>query len=163
MESSADERWMQRALELARFAAGEGEVPVGAVVVLDGREIGSGYNAPISACDPTAHAEVRALRDAAARVGNYRLSGATLYVTLEPCTMCVGATVHSRVSRLVYGAIEPKGGAVESVRTTLDEPHFNWNVEVTGGVLAEQSGQLLTDFFTARREQKRRARQISDA
>ncbi|MGM0569624.1 tRNA adenosine(34) deaminase TadA [Marinobacter sp.] len=163
MESSVDEHWMQRALELARFAASQGEVPVGAVVVLDGREVGSGYNAPISTCDPTAHAEIRALRDAAARVANYRLSGATLYVTLEPCTMCVGATVHSRVSRLVYGAAEPKGGAVQSVRKTLDEPHFNWTVAVTGGVLAEQSGQLLSEFFTARREQKRRARQSSEA
>ena len=92
---------MQRALGLAAHAARLGEVPVGAVVVQDGREVGSGYNAPISACDPTAHAEIRALRDAAARVGNYRLSGATLYVTLEPCTMCIGALVHSRVSRLV--------------------------------------------------------------
>ncbi|UZD67417.1 tRNA adenosine(34) deaminase TadA [Marinobacter sp. AN1] len=163
MESSADERWMQRALELARHAASQGEVPVGAVVVLDGREIGSGYNAPISACDPTAHAEIRALRDAAARVGNYRLVGATLYVTLEPCTMCVGATVHSRVSRIVYGAVEPKGGAVQSIRATLDEPHFNWDVAVTGGVLAGQSGQLLSDFFAARREQKRRARQSPEA
>lgn len=163
MESSADERWMQRALELARHAASQGEVPVGAVVVLDGREIGSGYNAPITACDPTAHAEIRALRDAAARVGNYRLVGATLYVTLEPCTMCVGATVHSRVSRIVYGAVEPKGGAVQSIRATLDEPHFNWDVAVTGGVLAGQSGQLLSDFFAARREQKRRARQSPEA
>lgn len=163
MESSADERWMQRALELAHHAASQGEVPVGAVVVLDGREIGSGFNAPISACDPTAHAEIRALRDAAARVGNYRLVGATLYVTLEPCTMCVGATVHSRVSRIVYGAVEPKGGAVQSIRATLDEPHFNWDVAVTGGVLAGQSGQLLSDFFAARREQKRRARQSPEA
>jgi len=153
---------MQRALELACYAAAQGEVPVGAIVVLDGKEVGAGYNAPISACDPTAHAEIRALRDAAARVGNYRLSGATLYVTLEPCTMCVGATVHSRISRLVYGATEPKGGAVQSVRATLEEPHFNWNVEVTGGVLAVQSGQLLSGFFAARREQKRRARQLSE-
>ncbi len=162
-QKDTDERWMQRALELAGYAASQGEVPVGAVVVLNGKEIGAGYNAPISACDPTAHAEIRALRDAAARVGNYRLTGATLYVTLEPCTMCVGATVHSRISRLVYGAAEPKGGAVQSVRATLEEPHFNWNVEVTGGVLAEQSGQLLSGFFAARREQKRRARQLSEA
>lgn len=162
-DKDTDERWMQRALELAGYAASQGEVPVGAVVVLNGKEIGAGYNAPISACDPTAHAEIRALRDAAARVGNYRLTGATLYVTLEPCTMCVGATVHSRISRLVYGAAEPKGGAVQSVRATLEEPHFNWNVEVTGGVLAEQSGQLLSGFFAARREQKRRARQLSEA
>lgn len=163
MDSPADEHWMNRALALARHAAGQGEVPVGAVVVLDGREIGAGYNAPISACDPTAHAEIRALRDAAARLGNYRLSGATLYVTLEPCTMCAGAIVHSRVSRLVYGAREPKGGAVHSVRATLDEPHFNWQVSVAEGVLADQCGQLLSDFFAFRREQKRRARQQSEA
>ena len=156
--SEDDQRWMRRALALAAHAAGLGEVPVGAVVVLDGREIGSGYNAPISACDPTAHAEVRALRDAAARVGNYRLSGATLYVTLEPCTMCVGALVHSRISRLVYGATEPKGGAVESVRRTLEEPHFNWSVTTTAGVLGSECGQILTEFFAARRAQIRRAR-----
>ncbi|WP_286749585.1 tRNA adenosine(34) deaminase TadA, partial [Marinobacter sp. UBA2688] len=111
-----DYSWMKRALQLARQAGAAGEVPVGAVVVLDGREIGAGYNAPISGCDPTAHAEIRALRDAARRAGNYRLPGATLYVTLEPCTMCVGAIVHSRISRLVYGAAEPKAGAVVSAR-----------------------------------------------
>ena len=114
-----DYSWMKRALQLARQAGAAGEVPVGAVVVLDGREIGAGYNAPISGCDPTAHAEIRALRDAARRAGNYRLPGATLYVTLEPCTMCVGAIVHSRISRLVYGAAEPKAGAVVSARQTL--------------------------------------------
>lgn len=157
-QSEDDQFWMRRAMALAAQAAHHGEVPVGAVVVLDGREIGAGFNAPISACDPTAHAEVRALRDAAARAGNYRLSGATLYVTLEPCTMCVGALVHSRISRLVYGATEPKGGAVESVRLTLDEPHFNWTVTTTAGVLAGECGQMLTDFFAARREQRRRAR-----
>jgi tRNA(adenine34) deaminase len=116
-----DERWMSRALQLASEAAEKGEVPVGAVIVMGGREIGAGFNAPISRCDPTAHAEIRALRDAAARVGNYRLPGATLYVTLEPCTMCVGAIVHGRISRLVYGATEPKAGAVESARQTLQD------------------------------------------
>ncbi|MFL1405453.1 tRNA adenosine(34) deaminase TadA [Marinobacter sp. M1N3S26] len=156
--SEDDQFWMQRALALAAHAARLGEVPVGAVVVQGGREVGVGYNAPISACDPTAHAEVRALRDAAARLGNYRLSGATLYVTLEPCTMCVGALVHSRISRLVYGATEPKGGAVASVRATLEEPHFNWSVTTTAGVLADECGRMLTDFFAARREQIRRAR-----
>lgn len=156
--SEEDQFWMKRALGLAGHAAGHGEVPVGAIVVLDGLEVGAGYNAPIASCDPTAHAEIRALRDAAARVGNYRLSGATLYVTLEPCTMCTGALVHSRISRLVYGATEPKGGAVESIRTTLEEPHFNWTIEAVGGVLAAECGQVLTDFFAARREQRRRAR-----
>jgi len=154
-----DERWMSRALALAEQAAAAGEVPVGAVVVRDGREIGAGFNAPISGCDPTAHAEIRALRDAARRVGNYRLSGATLYVTLEPCTMCVGAIVHSRISRLVFGAPEPKAGAVESARRTLDEPHFNWQVEALGGVLGEQCGDRISQFFSVRRAEIRRLRQ----
>lgn len=110
-----DERWMNRALQLAGKAAAKGEVPVGAVVVLDGKEIGAGFNAPISGCDPTAHAEIRALRDAAARVGNYRLPDATLYVTLEPCTMCVGAIVHGRISRLVYGGWMMKAIGAQSV------------------------------------------------
>ncbi|WP_417566897.1 tRNA adenosine(34) deaminase TadA [Marinobacter sp.] len=149
---------MSRALALAGQAASIGEVPVGAVVVLDGREVGAGFNAPITGCDPTAHAEIRAIRDAAARVGNYRLSGATLYVTLEPCTMCVGAIVHSRVSRLVYGAPEPKAGAVESARRTLEEPYLNWNVTAVSGLLQEQCGQIISDFFSQRREDLRRQR-----
>lgn len=157
--SNEDVHWMTRALTLAAEAAARGEVPVGAVVVLDGREIGAGFNAPISGCDPTAHAEIRALRDAARRVGNYRLSGATLYVTLEPCTMCVGAIVHSRISRLVYGAPEPKAGAVESARRTLDEPHFNWQVEREGGVLAQRCGAIISEFFSSRRAEIRRQRQ----
>lgn len=157
----SDEHWMGRALELAAQAAGQGEVPVGAVVVLEGREIGAGFNAPISGCDPTAHAEIRALRDAAARVGNYRLSGATLYVTLEPCTMCVGAIVHSRVSRLVFGATEPKAGAVESARRTLEEPHLNWMVEAVSGVLADQCSKTISDFFSRRRREIRQRREQS--
>lgn len=156
-----DEAWMARALELAAQAASVGEVPVGAIVVLDGREVGAGFNAPITGCDPTAHAEIRALRDAAARVGNYRLSGATLYVTLEPCTMCVGAIVHSRVSRLVYGATEPKAGAVESARRTLEEPHLNWNVEAVAGVLQQRCSWIISEFFSARREERRQARKQS--
>lgn len=136
---------------------------MGAVVVLDGREVGAGYNAPISGCDPTAHAEIRALRDAASRVGNYRLSGAILYVTLEPCTMCVGAVVHSRISTLIYGAAEPKAGAVESVRATLAEPHFNWRVETRGGVLADDCSGILKEFFAVRREQIRQARKQPQA
>ena len=150
---------MNRALQLAAQAAELGEVPVGAVVVLDGREIGAGFNAPISGCDPTAHAEIRALRDAAARVGNYRLSGATLYVTLEPCTMCVGAIVHGRISRLVYGATEPKAGAVESARATLEEPHLNWQVEPVGGVLQARCSRIISDFFSRRRREIRQRRQ----
>nr|WP_297400743.1 tRNA adenosine(34) deaminase TadA [uncultured Marinobacter sp.] len=156
--SEDDERWMNRALALAGQAANAGEVPVGAVVVLDGREIGAGFNAPISGCDPTAHAEIRALRDAAARVGNYRLSGATLYVTLEPCTMCVGAIVHSRISRLVYGATEPKAGAVDSVRRTLGEPYLNWSVQATGGVLRDACSEIISAFFSRRRADIRRRR-----
>ena len=157
--NAEDEVWMSRALQLAGQAGAAGEVPVGAVVVFDGKEIGTGFNAPISGCDPTAHAEMRALRDAAARVGNYRLPGATLYVTLEPCTMCVGAIVHSRISRLVYGAEEPKAGAVVSARQTLDEPHLNWRVESVGGVLADQCSHVISDFFTRRRADIRRRRQ----
>ncbi|MCK2147851.1 MULTISPECIES: tRNA adenosine(34) deaminase TadA [Marinobacter] len=153
-----DEAWMARALELAAQAASVGEVPVGAIVVLDGREVGAGFNAPITGCDPTAHAEIRALRDAAARIGNYRLSGATLYVTLEPCTMCVGAIVHSRVSRLVYGATEPKAGAVESARRTLEEPHLNWSVEAVAGVLQQQCSSIISEFFSARRKERRQER-----
>jgi tRNA(adenine34) deaminase len=139
-DTPEDQHWMARALELAAQAGAAGEVPVGAVVVLDGKEI-------------------RALRDAAARVGNYRLAGATLYVTLEPCTMCVGAIVHSRVSRLVYGAVEPKAGAVESARRTLEEPHLNWRVEVCGGVMAMQCGQVISEFFSRRRREIRQRRQ----
>jgi tRNA(adenine34) deaminase len=157
--NAEDEVWMSRALQLAGQAGAAGEGPGGAVVVADGKEIGTGFNAPISGCDPTAHAEMRALRDAAARVGNYRLPGATLYVTLEPCTMCVGAIVHSRISRLVYGAAEPKAGAVASARQTLDEPHLNWRVESVGGVLADQCSHVISDFFTRRRADIRRRRQ----
>lgn len=156
--AAEDEFWMARALALASQADAVGEVPVGAVVVLDGNEVGAGFNAPISRCDPTAHAEIRALRDAAARVGNYRLAGATLYVTLEPCTMCVGAIVHSRVSRLVFGALESKAGAVESARRTLEEPHLNWRVEVSAGVMAEQCGQVISEFFSRRRREIRQRR-----
>lgn len=140
---------------LAQRARDIGEVPVGAVVVLNGREIGAGFNAPISSCDPTAHAELRALRDAAARIGNYRLAGASLYVTLEPCTMCVGALIHGRISRLIYGATEPKAGAVASVRHSLRDDHLNWQVEATGGVLANQCREIIQGFFASRREAHR--------
>ena len=154
----SDEYWMARALELAAQGASIGEVPVGAVVVRNGKELGAGFNTPITGCDPTAHAEINALRDASAKVENYRLSGATLYVTLEPCTMCVGAIVHSRISRLVYGACEPKAGAVESARRTLDEPHLNWQVETVGGILQSECGQIISDFFSRRRAEIRQRR-----
>lgn len=161
--ASEDARWMARALSLSAQAAAVGEVPVGAVVVLDGKEIGAGFNAPISGCDPTAHAEVRALRDAAARVGNYRLPGATLYVTIEPCTMCAGALIHSRISRLVYGAIEPKAGAVESSARLLESESMNWRVSVTSGVLAEQCSGVISSFFAARRASARNRKAESSA
>lgn len=158
-DNQNDHYWMKRALALAAEADSRGEVPVGAVVVLDGREIGTGFNCPISGCDPTAHAEIRALRDACARVGNYRLPEATLYVTLEPCTMCVGAIIHSRVRRLVFGATEPKAGAVVSTRSTLEEPHLNWRVETTGGVLEEDCARIIKAFFSRRRAEIRRRKQ----
>lgn len=155
-----DEYWMARALSLAETAGQGGEVPVGAIVVRDGREIGAGFNAPISHCDPTAHAEIRALRDAARREGNYRLAGATLYVTLEPCTMCAGALVHSRISRLVFGATEPKAGAIVSTRRLLEEGAMNWRVAVTEGILAPSCSHLLSEFFAQRREQIRQRRRV---
>lgn len=146
----ADDRfWMRRALEEAERARARGEVPVGAVVV-DGEDnlIGTGHNAPISECDPTAHAEVEALRAACRAAGNYRLPGATLYVTIEPCTMCVGAMVHARIERLVFGAAEPKAGA----SALLDSAAFNWRIAVTSGVLATECGQLLAEFFQEKRK-----------
>ncbi len=152
----SDSDWMQRALALAEQAAVLDEVPVGAVVVRDGEEIGCGYNAPISSQDPTGHAEVRALRDAAARTGNYRLSGATLYVTIEPCTMCVGALVHARISRLVFGAREPKAGAVVSQQRLLEAPWYNWAVTVDEGVLDQACRSRISTFFQARREAAKR-------
>ena len=146
------EHWMRRALELADKAAALNEVPVGALVVRDNELLGEGWNQVISAADPSAHAEVVALRAAARHVGNYRLSGATLYVTLEPCTMCSGAMVHARIERLVFAAAEPKSGVVCSRSRLLDEPWFNHHVEWEGGVLAEESTARLQAFFKARRQ-----------
>ncbi len=147
-----DRHFMAEALALARFAARKGEVPVGAVLVLDGEVIGRGWNQPITTSDPTAHAEIVAVRDAARAVGNYRLPGTTLYVTLEPCAMCAGALVHARVQRVVFGALDPKGGAAGSVFDLLpSDERFNHRVAVDGGVLAEEGGELLRAFFGARR------------
>ena len=146
-----DERWMREALVLADAAGAQGEVPVGAVVVRDGVMLASGHNQPIGSNDPTAHAEMVALRAAAAAVGNYRLPGAELYVTIEPCLMCAGALVHSRIARLVYGALEPKAGAVVSNHRVLAAAGLNHRVTVSGGVLAEESAALLQAFFAARR------------
>ena len=155
MSQAQHELWMQRALALADRAANEGEVPVGAVVVRDGQLLGEGWNQVIGSADPTAHAEVVALRDAAAAVGNYRLPGALLYVTLEPCTMCAGALVHARISQLVFAAREPKAGVVASCCSMLEEPWFNHKVESIEGVLAEQSSERLQRFFAERRASKR--------
>ncbi|MBI4998705.1 MAG: tRNA adenosine(34) deaminase TadA [Rhodocyclales bacterium] len=146
-----DEGFMQLALGLAREAGAAGEVPVGAVVVLDGEVIGRGFNQPILRHDPTAHAEIMALRDAADRAGNYRLPGATLYVTLEPCVMCTGAIMHARVARVVYGARDPKTGAAGSVVDLYGESRLNHHADIEGGILAEQCGALLSSFFAARR------------
>lgn len=145
------ERWMRRALALADRAANEGEVPVGAVVVRDGQLLGEGWNQVIAAQDPTAHAEIVALRDAARAEGNYRLPGATLYVTLEPCTMCAGAMVHARVTELIFAAKEPRAGVVCSTCSLLDEPWYNHKVSWQGGVLAQDSSSRLQAFFQARR------------
>ena len=142
---------MQEALLLAEAAAAGGEVPVGAVVVREGRIIGRGSNRPIGANDPTAHAEILALREAAAALGNYRLNDCDLYVTIEPCAMCAGAMVHARIRRLVYGADDPKGGAVRSGPQVINHPSLNHEMEVTAGVGAEQSTSLLQKFFRQRR------------
>ncbi|MCL5041464.1 MAG: tRNA adenosine(34) deaminase TadA [Gammaproteobacteria bacterium] len=147
----ADIDFMRAALEEARKGAAAGEVPVGAILVRNGQIIGRGYNQPISSHDPSAHAEMVALRQAAAAEANYRLPGTTLYVTLEPCTMCSGLLVHSRIQRLVFGASEPRSGAVISRSQTLQQPWLNHRIEVEGGVLAEECGAVLTAFFRARR------------
>lgn len=142
---------MQRALELAWQGRESGEVPVGAVVVLDGAIVGEGFNQPIGAHDPTAHAEIVALRQAGQCVGNYRLSGATLYVTIEPCQMCVGAMIHARIARLVYGAPEPKAGAIESAMRAHEHPSLNHRLDVSGRVLEEDCRALMQSFFAERR------------
>ncbi len=142
---------MREALSLARQAGASGEVPVGAVVVKDEAVVGRGYNRPVSSKDPTAHAEVIALRDAAERIGNYRLAECELYVTLEPCAMCVGAIMHARVSRVVYGAADPKSGACGSVVDLFAENRLNHHATIVGGVMAEEAASLLQDFFSARR------------
>ena len=148
----SDAHWMREALALARRAGAAGEVPIGAVVVVQGQCVGRGRNRPITAVDPTAHAEVEALRMAARAVGNYRLPGAEVFVTVEPCAMCAGALVHARVARLVYGAVEPKSGAVESTDRLLDSPGLNHRVAAIGGVLADECAQLMIDFFSTKRQ-----------
>ena len=151
-----DEDFMRAALGLAREAEQAGEVPVGAVVVLDGEIVGRGSNAPIGRHDPSAHAEMLALRDAAQRVGNYRLVGCELYVTLEPCLMCVGAMFHARIARVIYGASDPKTGAAGSVLNLFEEQRLNHHAVVLGGVLADECGSVLSQFFATRRAQQRK-------
>jgi len=147
----SDEAFMGEALSLALEAAAAGEVPVGAVVVKDGAVVGRGHNRPVAGRDPTAHAEVMALRDAAERIGNYRLAECNLYVTLEPCAMCAGAIMNARISRVVYGAADPKSGACGSVVDLFAENRLNFHTTVAGGVLAGEAAKLLQDFFSARR------------
>ena len=149
--NAADQHWMRLALVLAERAEAEGEVPVGAVIVRDGVLVGEGWNRPIAAQDPSAHAEINALRDAGRRLGNYRLPGATLYVSLEPCVMCSGAIVHARIARVVYGAHDPKTGAAGSVFDTLVSDRHNHHVQVEHGLFADEAGDLLRRFFRARR------------
>ena len=146
-----DEAWMRRALTLADRAADEGEVPVGAVLVRDGQLLGEGWNQVIATADPTGHAEIIALRDASQAQNNYRLPGTTLYVTLEPCTMCAGALVHARIAQLVFAAQEPRAGVVCSTCSMLDEPWYNHKVQWRGGVLAQESTDRLQRFFRERR------------
>ncbi|WP_404375721.1 tRNA adenosine(34) deaminase TadA [Vreelandella aquamarina] len=148
----SDEFYMHRAMDQAHLAFAAGEVPVGAVVVdAQGEIIGAGHNAPRASCDPSGHAEVRALRDAGQRLGNYRLEGCTLFVTLEPCMMCAGTMVHARIARVVYGAPEPHTGMVESKANLLAQPWFNHQIAVTGGVLAAPAKKLLKQFFAEKR------------
>ena len=148
-----DERWMRVALEFADRAEAEGEVPVGVVVVLNGEVAGCGYNHPIGSCDPTAHAEIAALRDASRKLANYRLTGATLYCTVEPCIMCLGASLHARIGRLVYGAADPKVGAVAEIdRLRTSGAAFNHRLEVRSGVLAGEASDRVRGFFSKRRE-----------
>ncbi len=151
MTDHADQRFMGLALEQARLADAAGEVPVGAVVVKDGVVIGSGFNQPIRLHDPSAHAEMMALRAAAQHLGNYRLTGCTLYVTLEPCVMCSGAIFHSRISEVVYGAADPKTGVAQSVINLFDEHRLNHHASARGGVMADACGSLLQAFFARRR------------
>jgi len=150
-----DEDFMREALAQARLAWQAGEVPVGAIVVKDGEIVGRGFNQPISSHDPSAHAEIMALRDAAKNIGNYRLVDTTLYVTFEPCAMCAGAIFHARVKRVVFGAAEYKTGAAGSIVDLFAEPKLNFHAEILGGVLAEECGKLVSDFFTERRQQGR--------
>jgi tRNA(adenine34) deaminase len=163
VKPQTDEYWMRHALQLAQRAREQGEVPVGAVLVQGERIIGEGWNRPIGQCDPTAHAEIMALRQGGKVLDNYRLLDTSLYVTLEPCVMCAGAMVHSRITRLVYGAKDVKTGAAGSLLDVLGHPGMNHQIEIACGVLAEECAGMLSDFFRMRREQKRALRQAQRA
>ena len=152
LDNNSDERWMQEAIAEALKAEAVGEVPVGAVVVVDGRVVGRGSNRNLLDSDPTAHAEIVALREAGKAIGNHRLLGATLYCTVEPCSMCAGAMIHARLQRLVYGVEDPKAGAAGSVLAVLNHPALNHKMDITRGVLAGRCGELLQSFFRARRQ-----------
>ena len=154
-DADVDRRWMRAALEEARAAGARGEVPIGALVVLEGELLASAGNASVAEHDPSGHAEVRALRAAAAHVRNYRLPGGVLYVTVEPCVMCIGAALHARLARVVYGCADPKGGAAGSVVDLSAEPRLNHRLAISAGVLADESRALLQDFFRARRSPTR--------
>src|SRR6185437_4604619 len=156
MRSQDDVAWMEQALEQARLAAQAGEVPIGALVIRDGEIVGRGHNRNLLDHDPTSHAEIVALRDAAKRLGNHRLSGCIVYATIEPCAMCAGALIHARIARLVYGASDPKAGAAGSVLQVLNHPELNHKMEVTAGVLAEKCSEILQGFFRRKRERAAR-------
>ena len=151
MDPVTAEYWMREALDEAQRAGDEGEVPVGALVLLNGKIMGRGHNSPIHLCDPSAHAEIVAMRQAAHNAGNYRLPGSTLIVTIEPCVMCVGAMIHARVEELIYGARDPKAGAVHSIFQIADMEKLNHRIQATGGILEEECGALMRAFFAARR------------
>jgi tRNA(adenine34) deaminase len=150
--ASSDELWMEEALRCAQRALEAGEVPVGAVVVCEGRVVGRGWNRNLTDCDPTAHAEIMALREAGRNLGNYRLGDCELFATIEPCAMCAGAAVHARVRRLVYGADDPKAGAVQSILQVVNHPSLNHQMEIRGGVLAGRSAEIVLEFFRRCRE-----------
>jgi tRNA(adenine34) deaminase len=153
--SASDELWMEEALRVAQRALDAGEVPVGAIVVRAGKIVGRGWNRNLTDVDPTAHAEILALREAGARVGNHRLGDCELFATIEPCAMCAGAMVHARLKRLVYGADDPKAGAVHSVLQVLNHPQLNHQMEISRGVLATRCAELLQSFFRQRREEQK--------
>jgi tRNA(adenine34) deaminase len=153
MQPGEDAVWMELALEQAALAAASGEVPVGALVIKDGEIIGQGHNRNLLDSDPTAHAEIIALRQAAARLGNHRLTGCTMVATIEPCSMCAGALIHARIARLVYGASDPKAGAAGSTLQVINHPSLNHRMEVTAGVLAEKCSEILQKFFRQKRQQ----------